>query len=255
MEWFGGKADGEYKFQKLLFKDVGAGFGVKSLFDDPEMREAYKAYGDVEMIKAQQKLARKKDVVTPWFGEWQDVNGAAWQQALLGKLTPEAALKKSADKWMDLKKQSLMSKARTGRSNAARPPLASCLSGPPMTASVISTRSLPLHALRFSYDERSAYLFIAPLAAVLFIVAVFPIVYSFYISLYSLKLTRPQRVPFVGFDNYVTVLTDPAFWGSVERTVFFAVMSVAAISIIALARSATAQREVSRPAHPQLPCC
>ena len=26
MEWFGGKADGEYKFQKLLFKDVGAGF-------------------------------------------------------------------------------------------------------------------------------------------------------------------------------------------------------------------------------------
>ncbi len=105
MEWFGGKADGEYKFQKLLFQDVGAGFGVKSLFNDPEMREAYKAYGDVELIKQQQALARKKDVVTPWFGEWQDVNGAAWQQALLGKLTPEAALKKSADKWMELKKQ------------------------------------------------------------------------------------------------------------------------------------------------------
>ena len=105
MEWFGGKADGEYKFQKLLFQDVGAGFGVKSLFDDPEMRAAYKAYGDVELIKQQQALARKKDVVTPWFGEWQDVNGAAWQQALLGKLTPEAALKKSADKWMELKKQ------------------------------------------------------------------------------------------------------------------------------------------------------
>jgi multiple sugar transport system substrate-binding protein len=32
MEWFGGKADGEYKFQKLVFKDLGAGFGVKSLF-------------------------------------------------------------------------------------------------------------------------------------------------------------------------------------------------------------------------------
>ena len=32
MEWFGGKADGEYKFQKMLFKDVGSGFGVKSLF-------------------------------------------------------------------------------------------------------------------------------------------------------------------------------------------------------------------------------
>lgn len=105
MEWFGGKADGEYRFQKLLFKDVGAGFGVKSLFQDPEMRAVYAAYGDVDLIGKQQSLARKKDVVTPWFGEWQDINGAAWQQALLGKVTPEEALKTSAEKWTELKKQ------------------------------------------------------------------------------------------------------------------------------------------------------
>jgi multiple sugar transport system substrate-binding protein len=105
IEWFGGKADGEYKFQKLLFKDVGGGFGVKSLFDDPEMREAYKAYGDVDLIGKQQSLARRKDVVTPWFGEWNDVNGAQWQQAVIGKVTPEQALKASAAKWTELKKQ------------------------------------------------------------------------------------------------------------------------------------------------------
>ena len=106
MEWFGGKADGEYKFQKLLFKDVGAGFGVKSLFQDPEMRAAYAAYGDVDKIGEQQSLARKKDVVTPWFGEWQEVNGTAWQQALLDKTTPEDALHAAAAKWAELKKQS-----------------------------------------------------------------------------------------------------------------------------------------------------
>ncbi|MCZ7660339.1 MAG: extracellular solute-binding protein [Xanthobacteraceae bacterium] len=105
MEWFGGKADGEYRFQKLLFKDVGAGFGVKSLFKDPEMRAAYAAYGDVDMIGKQQGLALKKDVVTPWFGEWNDVNGSAWQQAILGKVTPDQALKNSAAKWTSLKKQ------------------------------------------------------------------------------------------------------------------------------------------------------
>ena len=38
-------------------------------------------YGDVELIGKQQSLARKKDVITPWFGEWNDVNGSAWQQA------------------------------------------------------------------------------------------------------------------------------------------------------------------------------
>src|SRR5215475_5847694 len=85
-----------------------------------------------------------------------------------------------------------------------------------------------------TYDERAAYLFVAPLAAVLMAVAVFPILYSFYISLFQLKLTRPSRAPFVGFGNYVTVLSDPLFWHAVERTVFFSVLSVVAISVLAL---------------------
>ena len=105
MEWFGGKADGEYKFQKMLFKDVGTGFGVKSLFNDPDIRGAYAAYGDVNLIGKQQSLAHKKDVVTPWFGEWNDVNGTAWQQAIMGKISVEQALNTSAAKWTELKKQ------------------------------------------------------------------------------------------------------------------------------------------------------
>jgi multiple sugar transport system substrate-binding protein len=106
MAWFGGKADGDYKFQKMLFKDVGSGFGVKSLFNDAEIRAAYASYGDVDLISQQQSLARKKDVVTPWFGEWNDVNGTAWQQAIMGKVTVEQALNSSAAKWTELKKQS-----------------------------------------------------------------------------------------------------------------------------------------------------
>jgi multiple sugar transport system substrate-binding protein len=106
MEWFGGKAEGEYTFQRMLFNDLGAGFGVKSLFQDPDMRKLYSAYGDVDVIGQQQSLARKKDMITPWFGAWNDVNGSAWQQAVLGKVTPEQALKTSADKWNALKKQS-----------------------------------------------------------------------------------------------------------------------------------------------------
>jgi multiple sugar transport system substrate-binding protein len=105
MEWFGGKADGEYRFQKMLFKDLGLGFGVKALFQDPEIRAGYASWGDADLIAQQQSLARKKDVITTWFGEWNDVNGTAWQQAILRKVTPEQALKTSADKWTALKKQ------------------------------------------------------------------------------------------------------------------------------------------------------
>jgi multiple sugar transport system permease protein len=102
-----------------------------------------------------------------------------------------------------------------------------------MTATANVTEK-PRLRVALTYDERSAFLFVAPLAAVLMAVAVFPILYSFYISLFSLKLTRPSRVPFVGLDNYVAVLSDPQFWQAVERTVFFSVISVGAIAVLAL---------------------
>src|SRR5579863_5687185 len=55
-----------------------------------------------------------------------------------------------------------------------RPALRSRPRGAAMSASVTAVVRRPL-AIRLSYDERSAFLFIAPLAIVLFAVAVFPI--------------------------------------------------------------------------------
>ena len=84
-----------------------------------------------------------------------------------------------------------------------------------------------------AYDQRSAMLFLAPMMLVLSIVAVFPVIYSFWISLHDLKLTRPNRVPFVWFDNYGKVFADPLFWESAMRTASFTVMSVLAVMVIA----------------------
>ena len=95
-------------------------------------------------------------------------------------------------------------------------------------------RLAPALSRRFNYEERSAFLFLLPVMTVLMGVAVFPILYSFYISFFSLKLTRPHRVPFVWFDNYVKMLTDELFWTSVMHTVTFTVISVVAICILAL---------------------
>jgi len=104
IEWFGGKADGQYTFQKLMFTDIGSGFGVKSLFQDPDIKASYAKYSDIAMFERQQRLARKKDVVSRWFGEWDEVNGTAWQSAILGKSSVADALKKSSEAWNDLKK-------------------------------------------------------------------------------------------------------------------------------------------------------
>jgi multiple sugar transport system substrate-binding protein len=104
IEWFGGKADGQYKFQKMLFQDIGSGFGVKSMFKDPDILASYKKFSDLAMYEKQQQMARKKDVISRWFGEWEEVNGTAWQSAVIGKSTPADALKKSAAAWNDLRK-------------------------------------------------------------------------------------------------------------------------------------------------------
>lgn len=85
-----------------------------------------------------------------------------------------------------------------------------------------------------THDERAAFLFLLPVGLVLIGVAVFPILYSFYVSLFALRLTRPNRVPFVGLDNYAAILSNPDFWAAVARTAAFSAMSVAAIAVIGL---------------------
>jgi ABC-type sugar transport system permease subunit len=85
-----------------------------------------------------------------------------------------------------------------------------------------------------SHDERAALALLSPLAIVLMAVAVFPILYSLWISLYALNLRRPNRVPFVGIDNYISVLSNPQFLESVGRTAIFSIVSVVAVAVIAL---------------------
>ena len=86
----------------------------------------------------------------------------------------------------------------------------------------------------FGYEERSALIFLAPVMTVLMVVAVFPIFYSLYLSFFRIKLTRPNRTPFVWFENYTNLFSNDLFWTSVSRTVVFAVVSVTAIAVIAL---------------------
>ena len=83
-------------------------------------------------------------------------------------------------------------------------------------------------------DERAALGLMAPLVLVLMAVTVFPILYSFWISLYGLNLRRPNRVPFVGLGNYAAVLGDPQFLQSAVRTAAFSAMAVVAVTAVAL---------------------
>lgn len=88
---------------------------------------------------------------------------------------------------------------------------------------------------RFGYDERSAALLILPVFVVLAAIAIFPIVYSFYTSLFDINLTRPWRRPFVGFGNYARVFADANFWIAVQRTTVYTVVTVTVTTLLAVA--------------------
>lgn len=81
-------------------------------------------------------------------------------------------------------------------------------------------------------DQRSAMLLLLPMFIVLFAVAVFPVAYSLWTSLFDIRLTR-RSAPFVGLGNYAAIFQDQGFWSAVGRTAEFSLISVLAIMVIA----------------------
>ncbi len=105
MEFFGGKdTTGSYTLQKLLLTDVGLPFCTTPLSNDPEVKAFWTRWaGGGDVIAQQAASAVKKDVIAPWFGEWNETANAAWQSVFLNRATPQAAATAMAAKWKDLK--------------------------------------------------------------------------------------------------------------------------------------------------------
>ncbi len=80
-----------------------------------------------------------------------------------------------------------------------------------------------------SSEARLAWALAAPALSVIAMVALFPVVWTFWESLHFHDLRMPWLGrPFVGLGNYAEVLRAPRFWSALGHTVFFASTSVAA---------------------------
>jgi ABC-type sugar transport system permease subunit len=72
------------------------------------------------------------------------------------------------------------------------------------------------------------YLLILPALIILGVIFLYPLGYSLWLSFFNLNMNRPGRgMPFVGFGNYVSILTDPDFYHALWLTVYWSVGSVA----------------------------
>lgn len=73
--------------------------------------------------------------------------------------------------------------------------------------------------------DRIGYVFIAPALVHLAVFAIFPLLYTLYISFFRWNLLKEQK-QFLGLANYVYSLGDPLFWNALWNSVKFAALSV-----------------------------
>ncbi len=75
-------------------------------------------------------------------------------------------------------------------------------------------------------------LLILPAAVLLFSVVIYPLVYNLIMSFQDFVLIRPEAgTPFVGLENYISVLNDSVFWRALRNTIVW-VIGVVSIQMI-----------------------
>jgi multiple sugar transport system permease protein len=77
--------------------------------------------------------------------------------------------------------------------------------------------------------------FALPGLSVIAIVMGFPLVYAVLLSISSFTLLHPKLMPFVGIENFATVMADEYFWNSVWLTIKYSSITVSAEFLLGLA--------------------
>jgi multiple sugar transport system permease protein len=75
-------------------------------------------------------------------------------------------------------------------------------------------------------DRRQAFLYPAPAVIVLFLIVVLPIAFNLYLAFTKWTVGLGQPV-FVGFDNFIDLVSDDRVWNGVQVMVYFSGLSLA----------------------------
>lgn len=89
------------------------------------------------------------------------------------------------------------------------------------TTTIRRTR-LSLH----QQDVRTAWFLLAPSLLVILGITFWPVISTFLLSFYNAPSGIHQTRTFIGFANYLQMLKDQTFWETIQRTLYFTVVSV-----------------------------
>jgi len=75
-------------------------------------------------------------------------------------------------------------------------------------------------------------LLVTPALTLLFLMNIFPLLWSFGLSFFSYHANRARAPTWVGLDNYARILNDPDIWDRLHNTVILAVLTVSTQMIV-----------------------
>ena len=93
-------------------------------------------------------------------------------------------------------------------------------------------------------ERRLGLLLCAPAAIIMLAVCAYPIIYAFWLSLNRADLRTPNANEFIGFDNYVTVLSSTIWWTAVGVTALITVVSVVFELVLGMALALVMHRTI-----------
>jgi multiple sugar transport system permease protein len=100
---------------------------------------------------------------------------------------------------------------------------------PPVVSFWVALAVCALAAASAVYNAWGRYtggLLVAPAIALLFLMNIFPLLWSLGLSFFAYRANRARPPAFVGLDNYADVLTDPVVWERLKTTATLAVLTV-----------------------------
>lgn len=85
-------------------------------------------------------------------------------------------------------------------------------------------------------ENQLAFLLNAPGSLILFLIIAYPLAYAFYIAFHKVGMQemRTGDMPFVAFNNFLTLVKDKVFWGTLKHTMIFTLISVPLMLIVGL---------------------
>ena len=95
-------------------------------------------------------------------------------------------------------------------------------------------------------DRNLHWLFPAPTVAVIFVIIVFPLLYTVWMSLHNWYASSTVAPSFIGFKNYADILGgDARFWLALWRTLLFTAVAVAIQTLLGVGMALIFNREFS----------